>query len=470
MAVPVEASAMGLELQRISGQPGSPYYRYEIFVTAGGKDLHPLQIIRQDNHRDYKGSFMDDHSVSMKYGSGTVIFDIAPYVEDLTMTIKKYRLGGFHGEEAGAVNVRTYTAYLTDDIPKGPEISSAAQFADRETANRNKTLDLTFVLEEVAMTQLRKMSIGTIPRGNPPYMVLKTFIRNALDSMQLDVNSKISGFQMEEASNKAPRDHIILPDGTQLIDLPDLLQNEQGGIYSTGLGFYLQGQYAYAWGLYDLSRASTAKRVLQIFLAPSGSTTGIDRTWTDDGRSISVWAAGAPKLLNDAMDILNTEGNAVRFADASKLVGGMGEVKGNKYTMSRSTNNSEYATTTVGNGSMYARTTAGRFSANPYVETSKMARRQGQFMLVPWEHSNPDLLIPTMVVEVYYDAGGEIKTMSGVLTGNTSQDILQGKGMTDRAFACKTMIEVFLDRSDPDFIEYLKKGGSISGTPQINPL
>lgn len=472
MAVAVESSALSLELKRISSRPGSPYYRLEIFINAGGRSLHPLQTLGADVGRDYKGAFMDDHSVSLQYGAGTAIFDIGPYQDDLTITIKKHIVGGFSdGTGTGEIEARTYTAYLTDDLPRGPEISAAPQFKDRETANRSKTLTLTFVLEEVAVTQLRKMSIGTIVRSTPPYMVLKTFISNALKSIQVPVDSKIGGFQMEEASNKAPRDHIVIEDGTMLIDLPDLLQNEKGGIYSSGLGFYIQGPFVYAWPVYDTKRLDKAKRVLQVFLAPSTSTTGVDRTWADDGRCISIWSAGAVKLMNDSLDILNTEGNATRFADANNLIGGMGKTEGNKYTMNRSTNNSEFATSVVGSGSMYAKKSAAGFSANPYVETSKMARRSGQFMLIPWERSNPDLLIPSMAVEVYYDADGEIKIMSGTLTGNTSKYALQGKGPTpDRAFACKTMVEVFLDRDDPDFKDFLAKGGSISGTPQIDPL
>lgn len=470
MATAVDSSALGLELTRISANPGSPYFKVDVTVNAGGRELAPLQLIHLVPNRDYKGSFMDDHSVSMKFGSGTAVFDIGPYQDDLTITIRKTRVSGDMREQLGAVESRTYTAYLTDDLPRGPMMASAPQFSDRETANRNKTLDLTFVLEEVAMTQLRKMSIGMIVRATPPYMVMKTVLHNALDSIQVDVDSKIKGFQMEEPSNKAPREHIVIPDGTQLIDLPDLLQNERGGIYSSGLGFYVQGPYVYAWPVYDTARHATARRLLQVFLSPTANTTGVDRTWADDGRCLSVWSSRTPHLLNDSLDILNTEGNATRFADAERLIGGMGTVKDNKFTMDRSKNNSEFATTTYGNGANYAKTSGVKFSANPYVETSKMARRAGQFMLIPWDHSNPDLLVPSMMVEVYYDAGGEIRKMEGVLTGNSSQYTLQGQGMTNRPMACSTMIEVFLDRNDPDFKAYLEKGGNTTALPQIAPL
>lgn len=470
MATAAETSALGLEMRRISAGPGSPYYKIDVIIHAGGRELVPMQLIHLVPGRDYRGSYMDDHSVTVKVGSGTAVFDIGPYQDDLTITIKRYRLSGAQSEELGAVESRTYTAYLTDDLPRGPMIASAPQFSDRETANRNKSLDLTFVLEEVAMTQLRKMSIGMIVRATPPYMVMKTVLHNALDSIQVDLDSKIVGFQMEEASNQAPREHIVIPDGTPLVDLPDLLQNERGGIYSSGLGFYIQGPYVYAWPVYDTKRHAKARRILQIFLSPTANTTGVDKTWLDDGRIVSVWSSRTPQLLNDSLDILNTEGNATRFADAERLIGGMGEVKDNKYTMNRSKNNSEFATKAVGNGANYAKVSGVRFSANPYVETSKMARRSGQFLLVPWDHSNPDILVPSMMVEVFYDAGGEIRKMEGCLTGNHSKYTLQGKGMTNRAMACTTMIEVFLDRDDPDFKAFLEKGGNLTSIPQISAL
>lgn len=473
MAVDVGSSALGLELDRILGGPGSPFYQMDIVVNAGDRILAPLQVVRRDVARDYKTTYMDDHSVTLQFGAGTAIFDIGPYQDDLTITISRRVLSGTDSKtDNPKTTVRTFTAYLTDDLPRGPEIASAPQFADRETANRSKTLNLTFVLEEVVMTQLRKMSIGTIVRKCSPWEVLKTFLANALDSIRVGVDSKIDTFEMVKASNITPRDHIPIHDGTPLIDLPDLLQNERGGIYSSGLGFYVQGAGVYVWPLYDTSRQrlQSAKRVLQVFLSPSQSTAGIDKTWLFDGRILTVWASGIPKLLNDSLDILNTEGNAVRFSDADKLLGGMGVKAGNKFTMNRSENNSEFATTTVGNGANYAVNAKVGFSSNPYVETSRMARRQGQFMVIPWDRSNPDLLIPSMMVEVYYDAGGAIKIMSGVLTGNTSADILQGRGPTERVFASKTSLEVFLDRNDPDFQAYLERGGTVSGTPQIDLL
>lgn len=471
MAVDVGSSALGFELDRILAGPGSPFYQMDIVVNAGDRILAPLQCVRRDVGRDYKTTYMDDHSVTMQFGSGTAIFDIAPYQDDLTVTIRRRVLSGTNAStDDPKTTVRTYTAYLTDDLPRGPEIASAPQFADRETANRSKTLNLTFVLEEVVMTQLRKMSIGTIVRKRAPWEVLKTFLANALDSIKVGQDSKIDTFEMVKASNAAARDHIPIPDGTPLIDLPDLLQNERGGIYSSGLGFYVQGPGVYVWPLYDTSRLQSAKRVLQIFLAPSQSTAGIDKTWLFDGRILSVWASGIPKLLNDSLDILNTEGNAVRFSDADQLIGGMGVKEGNKFTMNRSQNNSEFATTAVGNGANYAVNAKVGFTSNPYVETSRMARRQGQFMVIPWERSQPDLLIPSMMVEVYYDQGGAIKVMTGVLTGNVSADVLQGRGPTERVFASKTTLEVFLDRNDPDFQAYLEGGGTVSGVPQIDLL
>lgn len=471
MAAEASASSLGLELNRISGKPGSPYYKFEIQIHAGGRAITPLQVVRVDIDRVYREAYMDDHSIVVQLGAGTAIHDIGPFQDDLKITVSRFILNGFTDDvNKSPVSVRTYTAYLTDDLPRGPELSSAPQFRDRETANRHKTLTLTFVVEEVAMTQLRKMSIGTIVRATPPAMVMKTFINNALMSIQLGIDEQISGFQMEPPSNKAPRNHIIIKDGTPLIDLPDLLQNEQGGIYSSGLGFYVQGKFVYAWPVYDTSRGDSAARVLQIFLAPSQGTVGVDRTWSDDGRCVSVWSVGTPKLINNSLDSLNNDGNAVRFADASKLIGGMGKTEGNKYTMSRGTNNSEFATTTMGNGANNAKVGANAFTSNPYVEASRMAKRQGAFMTIPWQYSNPDLLVPSMAVEVFYDDGGEIKIMSGTLSGNKSQYTLQGKGTTDRVHAAMTVIEVFLDRDDPDFIDYLEKGGSVSVTPQINNL
>lgn len=471
MAVELEYSAIGETVRRITATPGSPYYILSAVIHAGGKDIYPLQFLSHSIGRDFVASHTDDMSLVLAVGLGTLINEIGPFQDDLKITINRSQCDG-EGRQLTNLPVvsRTYRAYLGDDIPRASEAGNNPAMQDTETANRTSIRPTRFIVEEVAMEQLRKMQVGITARSCPPYAVMQTLLVKSCQALKLGNDEVITGFDMVEPNNTTARDHVVVRDGTPVLDLPDLLQNKQGGIYSTGLGFYIQGRSIYTWPLYDTGRQDTAKRLLQVVLAPSKQSRMLDRTWLDNGRMVTVYSAGVSKVIDDTLGKLNVEGNGVRFADASKLLDGFGEVKGNKLTVSRSKNNNEYVSTVLGNGQNFAPLSDSAATSNVYLEASKLAKRSVAIMILPWRRSNPELLVPGMTAEILYDYNGIIRTIEGVLLGNNNDYTLDGQGVTVDRYIATTSLIVGIDRNDPDYIDYLKNGGAVSPSPEIGSL
>lgn len=471
MAVELERSAILEEVAKIQATGGSPYYAIKVVVHAGGKDVIPLQCTRMDVGRDYRTALMDDTSINLAFGMGTVINDLSPFQDDLKITITVMHLTATGGDITTQIpDVRTYRAYFSDDIPRATEAGNNPAMHDNEDANRSKMMFVTFTIEETACEQLRKQTVGTVASGVAPHMVVQAILSNACRALKLGDDEVISGLDVVQPNNTMPRAHVVIRDNTPILEVPDLVQNEQGGIYSSCLGFYLQGRFVYLWPLYDVTRQDSARRLLQITLSPNKQSTMLDLTWRQAGRMTSIYSTGVTKIVDNTTGALNTKGNAVRYTDASKLLTGMGVVKDNKFTASRGENNSEYATTVVGNGQNYAKTSDTAITSNPYLEASKMARNSGAIAVLPWKRSNPELLTPGMPTEILYDFNGDIRTISGVLIGAWSSYEMEGTGLQSNRYTSSTSIMIFIDRSDPDYQAYIQGGGGPSPVPEIGAL
>jgi len=469
MAAELQNSALMQDVAPILASPGSPYFILTAIVHAGGKDIVPLQIIRQDIGRNYRSGYLDDNSIVLTLGAGTVMNDIAPFADDLRITISKAPAT----EEgkiitSAPVRVRTYKAYLGDDTPNSIESGSNPAMQDTETADTFSVQHTQFVLEEIAVQQLRSQRVGYIARACPPWRVLEAFVSRAIKALKLGTDETINRFDIVDPNNNNSRDHVIVPDGTPLLDLADHLQNKAGGIYSTGLGFYVQEDTAYAWPMYDLSRRQTAKKTLTIVLAPNRQSMMIDRTWMVRGRLLTILSAGISKIVDETGDMLNVEGNGVRFVDASKVIGNNGTVKDNKFTMNRSTNVNEFVTTVVGNG----QNTAGISSptSNVYLESSKLSRRSVAYLAVPWIRSNPDVVFPGMPTELIYEYDKNVQTIEGVLVEAYHSYELDGRGMVAKRHRAKTSLLIAIDRNDPAYVKYLKEGGTLSAAPEMGTI
>jgi hypothetical protein len=468
MAVDLETSPIFEELNLITQDGGSPYFIITALIHCGGKDITPLQVLRLDNERDYRQRHSDNQSIVLSLGVGTVMNDIGPYQDDIKITVNIAPADGTGNQKTAlAVDSRTYVAYLGDEIPRPSDTAHNPSLTDTETANRSAMKHVTFVLEEVAVSQLRKQSLGTIGKACPPYELMRSLLVNTCQALKLGKDEVINSFQMEPPNNTTARDHVIVPDNTPALEIPDYIQNHSGGIYSTALGFYIQAQIVYTWPLYDTTRQDTASRVLQIVMAPSRHSTMLDKTWRDGGRMISIYAAGISTIKDDTLGNMNTHGNAVRYTNASQLLEGGVTVANNKMTANRNANNQEFSTTTLGNGQNVAKLSGAKVTDNVYLEASKMAARAGAHMMIPWKRSNPNKITPGMAVEINYDHAGTIRTIPGALLACHSSYELEGQGMNAARWMATSSLTVFIDRNDPDYLAYLQGGGTVSAVPEI---
>jgi hypothetical protein len=170
----------------------------------------------------------------------------------------------------------------------------------------------------------------------------------------------------------------------------------------------------------------------------------VERTYRKDGGNIVVLATGDVSLQSDNDSQQLTYGNGVRFADASKFMDGFSATKNNETIISRGQNNNEFLTDARPNGNNNVRSSDSAINANPFVEYSKLARRQGAFLSLVWENSLPSEIFPGMMVKVLYLDQDDIKEVYGVVLKVHDYIHLKGQGLTSTRYRNNTMMSIFI--------------------------
>lgn len=450
MGRPLENSLMALAFEQITNSPGSPYFAMTCQIKAGGLLYNPMKITRFVMGMDFVKNFSDELYIYVAIPRGDVIEHISPFQDDLSMEIRI--MAASQGSQVGDEEeylTRIYRAYLEDQVKSPIEMSNTEGEPNIDMTNIG-TIDIVcFRLEEIGVEQMRLIRTGMVVRDEYPMKVADALLRQYANSIQLEDEERILGPTIDEGFNKTKRTTITIPDGTPLLDVPDMMQNKMGGIYKEALGFYIRNNHIHLWPLYKLDREETAKRTLRIYVSPDPKSNVVEHSWRvppDDPFMVEMWVGGNISVMDSSFNQLQEFGTGIRNVDPSRVLDGFRKADTNCMFLNFADNNMIFKATTLVNDRNVVNSTV--VTTNPYLLTSKMAKMMGMEVTLTWHHSLPTKLVPGMRVELVYDYHGVIRVVEGnLLEALSSIDVL-GAGLTTHRFQSLTMLKVFVSRND----------------------
>lgn len=444
----IENSALMREITEIISSGSKPvYHSWFAQFHIGTETFSALKVVSVDIIRDYEGSYADQVLLTAMVPAGTYAKRIYPARSNLDVTLIRVPLGeiGDNVNLEDQVSGERYTAILLD---KGDPVAEAngSVVPTEDTLNLSAMVQVQFQLIDKTIEQLRMISVGGIYRKVNVEDVLKTLMYGESQKLKVDGLKLPQGVDMVTANNQTVRDHILIPHGTQLTSLPEYVHKKCGGVYSAGIGYYLQDDFWYIYPCYDSKRTTESVRNLTFINVPSNKFPGIERTYRTNGNNTVAIVTGQVKFSDNSDATQLNAGNGVRFSDANKFMGGFTATEGNKTFISRGTNNSEFLAVKRDNGQNNVQLSENPITSNPFAEYSKLSRRSGGFLSLVWENSLPNLIYPGMVVKIMYLDGDEIKTTSGVILKVHHYVHFRGQGMMDTRYYNNSMISVFVQR------------------------
>jgi hypothetical protein len=276
-------------------------------------------------------------------------------------------------------------------------------------------------------------------------------------AVNTDLENQIQNIDTVPPANTELRKQILVPHKTLLTKLPTFLQQRGGGIYSAGLGFYLQKSVFYIWPCYDMNRFESSKHKATFLIMPDRKIRSVERTYREAGNSFVALITGDVELRDPSEVLLNNGGNAVRFTNFSRMLEGFGEVVNNKVIARRSYNVNEYIGVPRDGVPNQAPVAGTEHGTNPYAQASALALRAGAYLDLTWENCHPDLLVPGMQVEVGYLLGDTPMFMNGVVVASHVYTGLPGTGMLQQFHVTSTRFTVMVDRNSPEYKTYLQQ-------------
>jgi hypothetical protein len=443
MAVEFEDTPLMAEVQKVlAGGFTTTNYTWEVIVHTPDDDLTPLNFQSVNFLRAYHDSFGDEITLTMLFGAGTFAHRIHKNRDKLEVTLKKIPVTEYVDEEDTDRQIESerFSAILIGDFTS-PSLGQGREAKDEDSLNLINLVDVHFQLQDKACEQLRVLMTGGIGRNTNVQNFLTTVISNDTANIKVNGERALKGIDMVPADNKDVKDHIVVTQGTRLVDLADFVQ-KRIGVYNAGIGSYIQGSYWYIYPLYDTTDFNRRVKTLTLLVVPENKLSNVERTFLTEGDSTTILVTGQTHFRDDAGSNYLNYGNGVRYADATKLLDQNTDTSGNKTKLDRGRNNAEFMTDQA--QLQYAPVSSNRITANPFTLLSMQASMRGGVFQAVWQNSDPSLITPGMVVKVVYFEEDEIRDVYGIMHQATHVSH-KPAGITSSKFVNQSVLQIFLN-------------------------
>lgn len=406
------------EFDRITNEgPKRSAYYYTAEIMAGTTKITPFRISILDIVRDYSGNYADDIRLEFFIGTGTLHADIIPNKDQLTVYLRRQPVVGVSGEKNknASVEMQAYRGALIEGSSANIQSASPDNLS-KTGADLSLPIIVTMQLTELVVEQIRMQTTGGNYYDEIPANVLRVMMGNDSSIATGDQQQRVRGVDLVPPSNTTPRKNITIEQGTPLIELPNYFQYKLGGIYSTGMGYYLQKGLWYIYPAADCTRWNKPHRSLTVVNVSDTKAPGLDRSYRETSNQVIILCTGKLKHFDNTEEVQLNRGNGARFTKAENVPSGFGEyVAPNRYVVSRKKNNTEFYSMQRRTGLQKAMTSRQKIVSNAFVEYSDIAMGECTYVMLEWQNSNEALIYPGMPTKIVYEDNGEVKHILGVV-------------------------------------------------------
>lgn len=469
MSLSTYNSALADDIHEITIGRGG-YKPYFLFSTKLHTELKTLDendgvvIMSHDIIRNYKENEFDQSTIDFMIKPGTWLYDVYPYAENLEVTltqIKQHRL--FGGSTGVWVEERFKIVYLPDantDIPTEPK-------APRSVLNQQTPIYVRFQLVSrstmaIRITTTQGVYCNRIHEENNDMKgdsLLKSIMSHELNKLEIEGKPVINALDIEPSKNNEPMNRILIPTGTNLMQVPFLIQEQKGGMYPAGMGCYVQrytpdpalqpADTMFVYSLYDGSKYNDTEQRVIFFIPPDGSHNSASRTYVYEGGLLKVLTNPIPGLYDVKNNSLRSQGEGFRTASALSMITKPVELKELGPFFSQRGLVTEVTSMEQKDGLNNA--TYEGISDNHFVNASNVLARKGSYVQLVVDNLDPDYIFPGSSCKLLNEpVEGVLLKLEGVIHKVVVKYYYQnseGLGeytLIEHALVSKTFIDVFI--------------------------
>lgn len=405
---------------KVLPESGMDFSDKDLAATAMEKEgfYKPVAVTNLDFIGDFEKSFCDHVNCMTVVGMGVWLKILSPYRKYLRVYLTRTRLlrqGGDQDLDEEPL-VLVFKPIFKDTPEAYETVGDTLRLTRRELDVRG-ILNLEMDLLDDVSAFVQSARCGGIYRKHTTSEVLQALYSVACEGVQDNGEVVALGQVLADRTNKEKREHISIEAGTPLVDLPMLLQERMGGIWSTGCSRYLYNRKWYFYPCYDTTRVEREQETMTIVRVPETTSAGARHTFLRDGGQLKIIAGSDSQIKDLTQQNFLQQGDGVRFAKAGSVLSDWLEVKDNKAIARRTKTNSEVRMRADGETDHRTSNSDTRFTDNPLQQYSLLASRRGQLLSFVWTYADHTLVRPGMACRVLYEEKGEIKELHGVVVG-----------------------------------------------------
>jgi hypothetical protein len=386
-----------------------------IHLDDVGNTVTPQVVISFSDDRDFANNYAAEIGIEVEVPIGTYALKIYPNRTQLQMTVTQTRLkeNSTAADERRPSESERFTAILIEDRA-APTQMQGGEVKTEESLNLLGTINLKFQLFSKTVEKLRVVQCGGPARQVKMAELMKVTISRCADAIKLTDTQKLLGVTMHPTDNQEVLEQAIVPHGTLVVDLPGYLQNRYG-VYNAGIGTFIHNRQWYIYPLYDTNTFGQQNKTVSIYILPKRKFPELERTYRLKDDSLAILVTTDVDFRGDNDINYVQSGNGIRFLDASKVMNGFVEGKGNRGVVSRKANTNELLSTKQSTGITFAPISKRDISSNYCIQYTEMAAKKGGFLQLHWMNSNSAMILPGQCVRIVYFDKEEMKYAFGVI-------------------------------------------------------
>lgn len=406
--------------------------------------FRPMQITNIDFSDDYEKTIMREVWAKLVISFGMWAKCLYVARDHLLCTIRRTALTSVGLDVDPNAEIEEFTFDVLFHFNEGNSVEGVDYntISRTDLDNSYKPVIVDVELLDRAVEQMRKVTVGGNARNVKPEDYIKNILAYFTRDLELDGEKAVQEITVLEADNGDKRDHIVIPSGIPLLDVPNYVQNHCGGVYNTGMGCYAVDNKIFVFPLYKTDRFNDEEKTMTIIRLPKKLMPQTERTFRIDGEAIYVLGLSDAVFTDNTRAKQLSEGNGIRFADSRRFMNGYVETKDNKAMARRRENNTEYKAVDL-QGQDVVNVANSKITSNAFRERSNLAKRNGGGYAFQWVNAKHEYIYPGMPVRVLYEDKGEVKEMRGLILAAHTSIKLIGEGMTARKHGTTTVISVF---------------------------
>ena len=421
----------------------STQYLYEAFIVFDEQRWPLAAVNKIDIERDYRSAYCDSIVLEALVTGGIYSYHIYPNRNHMRVHLKRKPMlpSGLAPANTFQEESFVYDAVLIE--AQSPLLVDEGNFSDDESiADTTGLLTINLQLMESCLAPLQALSANGIYRNVTVQDVLLALLRGRPYHDRTD--DLPEGIDMVPSTNQKRYQSLVIPETIELIEIPDYLQNTYG-VYTGGLGFYLQDRL---WYLYPVLRTDLlydGRRSLSLIAMDGKRMPGAETTYRLVDNQLMMIATGEAVQDDTTNALQRRQGNGVRYMDARRLLDHFSSHKNGKGFMDNTKNMVEYIGQVRKDNKAYAPYSKSGASANHAHRASTLATATGNLLQVEWHNANPAMVLPGMPVRYLFREHKTVRSIQGSVLGCVHRSRALGQGMLQATHYCNSVLRLLLE-------------------------